>query len=261
MLDKAMGQALGGVSESYLESAMGVYDRKRKERRRWRKVTAAAVAVVILFGALVFWPEGGDPSQPGIIAVPGVMKVYACELEGMSTVEIADYALIEGADLSEVVTWAPFFGSAAHTRGIPLSFTVEDESLKNHELTLEIRAYYGELHGSLNEGYLPLEKNVTLQNGDTIYWTGNEIWDATTDLQNGFEETLAQLGGVYIDIIIQADGHIVGCAIIEIGCLETVPSVLSAGLLASVYYPKVNGEFQDITEEYITEQIALIKAK
>ena len=127
----------------------------------------------------------------------------------------------------------------------------------NHPVLIHVETKKG-------KGYAPAEKNPDLFHGVSPFHieTGELKKKSTLPTYTGvFGKTLAQLGGVYIDIIIQADGHIVGCAIIEIGCLETVPSVLSAGLLASVYYPKVNGEFQDITEEYITEQIALIKAK
>ena len=244
------------ASEGLMKEVLSVENENKRtwdvRRTLWR-VAAVAAAVAILATALVFWPVNDEPE---IIAVPGVLKVYACELEDMDSVQIAEYALIEG-DTSYKSAWCPYINLICG--GITLSFLTEDESLEEHKITYDISANYGEIVFDGYQDQTPSSKSGTIDNGGWILWTGYEVMklhsrEDTTDMVK--EKT----GGVYLDAIIKADGNIVGYAVFEIVCTFPNFPVYNAVLLHSVFYPKVDGEFQMVTDEYVAEQIANTKA-
>ena len=245
MLDKAMGQALGGVSESYLESAMGVYDRKRKERRRWRKVTAVAVAVVILFGALVFWPEGGDPSQPGIIAIPGVMKVYASEIELSLNEEAHDGFNIGGGIASGYPIWMPYTSVAGF--GIPLTFSVPESPWADADITFQVSVEYGYFLDNKMDAN-KLGSSIILNNRDKVYWRGTSISDIA--------EAVGENGMFFADVIIYADEYVVGYGVVTFVYVNRSCMAYSA---KTVGFPMIDGYFQSVTEEYVRQRIAEYK--
>ena len=129
------------ASEGLLKEVLTMEDKKPipfswRPVIRW--VTAVAVAAAIFFGALVFWPEGGDPSQPGIIAVPGVMKVYACELEGMSTEKLPDYELTDTKNFYRMIS-NPLLSGNFFTS---LSFQIPEDYFGECKVTFGIFSEY-----------------------------------------------------------------------------------------------------------------------
>ncbi len=251
-----LSKAMGNIPDDMLMEAMEV---KRATGRRWIIRAAACAAVLaLLIGTMFFWPSEIRTEDGKIISAPGILKAYACELENVDVAQRADYALIEGDDFSRISVWHPAFGYTPAARGIALSFLLEEDALLAHEITLEISTNLGELIGCKNDGYPDLGKKTTVKNGETVHWTGYEILRAHDSSNETLAQALERLGGAYIDIIIKADGNIVGYAVVEIGALPKV-DVLCSKLKNSVYFPKVNGEFQAITDKYVRQQIAALK--
>lgn len=70
----------------------------------------------------------------------------------------------------------------------------------------------------------------------------------------------------YIDVTVMKDSHITGYAVIEVSC-EYVPEsgdymqyyLYTGSLLGQYEFPMQDGEYQDITEEYVAECIAKLK--
>jgi hypothetical protein len=68
----------------------------------------------------------------------------------------------------------------------------------------------------------------------------------------------------YINIVIQEEENIVGYAVVEISTndLENEPAqTYSIKLLKSISFPKVNGEYQKITVEYVAAEMEQIKSE
>ena len=238
MLDEKMGQALGGISDAHLESAMGVYERKLRGRKIRRRLTACAAAVAILVTALVFWPVNDEPE---IIAVPGVMKVYAAEIELTSESEVIYQALIGGGINSENPVWIPYTSVAGF--GIPLTFSVPESLWGDVEITFEVSAEYGYFRDNKMNGQ-NLGSSIVLDNREKVYWRGTSIIDIA--------EEVGENGKFYADIIIYADNHIVGYGIVAFAYVDWSCIAYDA---ATIGFPMVDGEFQHVTEEYVWDKI------
>lgn len=258
MSGEDISRALGDIPEAQLASAMEVYGRKRSDRHIILRAAACAAVVALLLTALL-WPVGGEGENSEIIAMPGIVKVYACELDGADPLQLAEYALIEGDDFPYVPVWGPFFGWTGALNGIPFAFLIEEEDLEGHTITFEISTNCGELHSSAKQDYALLGKETQIHNGDTVHWRGYEVYKEHGGTDETWEQTLERLGGVYVDIIIKADGNIIGFAIFELLCTTPDAGVFSPQMCASVYYPKVDGEFQAVTDEYVSQQMTALK--
>lgn len=256
MLGKNLSEALGDISDDKIEAAANYVPRGR--RQLWVRVAACAAVLALLVTALL-WPAAPATKDGEIIAVSGVVKAYACELEDVDATRRAEYALIEGGDFSKISIWFPAAGLWEVSRGITLSFLVDEEELQDHDITLEISTNLGELKGCERKGYPDLGKSTTVSNGETVYWTGHEILKEHDATSETVAQTLDRLGGAYIDIIIKADGNIIGYAVVEIGVVRPDAHMYCSALKSSVYFPKADGEFQKITEEYVSQQIAAVK--
>lgn len=221
-----------------------------------KRAAVCAAALALLVSTVFFWP--GENKEDGqIIAVTGVLQAYACELENEDVAYREEYALIEGGDFSKISAWSPIMDFAC--RGISLSFLVDEVELQDYVITFDISTNCGELCGSRMNGYPDLGKNTTIYNGGTVYWTGFEVWNEYISQSETLEETVNRFDGIFIDVIIKADENIIGYAIIEIGCPYPDVFILYSALKTSVYFPKVNGEFQQITEAYLAQQIVTAK--
>ena len=122
------------------------------------------------------------------------------------------------------------------------------ESIKaNVVITFDITAEHGYF---LDKKTNPqnLGSNETLNNGDKVYWRGESILDIA--------DTVGGNGVFYIDVIIRADGRIVGCGVISLVYQKYACMAYS---LATVGYALVDGDFQDISEAVVLEHIANLK--
>lgn len=72
-------QALDAIPDAQLQSAMGVYERKRKQKHLWTRTVTCAAALALLIGALLF-ADGTGEKAPFISVI-----VYA---DGENGVEI-----------------------------------------------------------------------------------------------------------------------------------------------------------------------------
>ena len=238
MFEETWSKTMDDISESELESAMGFYHRKKKSRTMWRRATAAAVALVILVTALVLWSVNDEPE---IIAVPGVMKVYAAEIELTSESEVIYQALIGGGINSENPVWVPYTSVAGF--GIPLTFSVPESLWGDVEITFEVSAEYGYFRDNKMNGQ-NLGSSIVLDNREKVYWRGTSIIDIA--------EEVGENGKFYADIIIYADNHIVGYGIVAFAYVDWSCIAYDA---ATIGFPMVDGEFQHVTEEYVWDKI------
>ena len=99
------------------------------------------------------------------------------------------------------------------------------------------------------EGYFPVNfkanKNVTAKSGETIYWVGF-VGANNKEIKHDF-----------VDIILKIDDNIIGYAVIEIHLASGATH--NAELLKSVVFPKIDGEYQNVTEKYVKNEIKKVK--
>lgn len=133
--------------------------------------------------------------------------------------------------------------------GLPLELSYPDEYVK-----FTVRTSDGVLRSNINGESKFYGKEVELPNNSTIYW--NNLSDYNQD------ELLFNITA-YLDIIIRANEHIVGYAVIKIYPVTEFKQghVYSAKMLKSVSFPKVDGEYQNISLDFIESEILNIKSK
>ena len=247
------------ASDDLSRKVLSVEKDQKKVGFAWRPAvrvaTAAALMVAILIGAVVFWPVE-DSHEPGIIAVPGVMKVYACDSSAMDSIKLEDYQLIEGNEPSYKTAWSPYISLL--TGGVTLTLVVDEESLSDCEITYDLSVNYGELYlgvfGDSSGECLDVSrcKAGVAKNGETISWTGHDLLGAIPT-EKSFEDFLAEIQGVYLNVIIKADGKIIGYTVLEMVCTNVDLHLFQVALIDSCYFPKVEGKYQNISEEYVQE--------
>lgn len=271
MLGKDLSQALGGISQEMVEEACVCGYKKNRRSILFRVAAVAATLAIILTVAL--WPR---KTEDGIVTAPGVLKAYAYEMKGESTIDITkmeDYELVMEPEFSHKTIWSPYLGMIG---GIAVTMVITEESLQDADITFEITANYGELYADFySDKYYNgtnasqakeaacFDKYGQASNGETVYWEGMELWYAAESQPDGSKnmgELLADIGKIYMDVLIKADGNIVGYAVFEMVSLDENGCMFSAALRNSAYYPIVDGEFQSVTEEFVRQEIANCKA-
>lgn len=153
--------------------------------------------------------------------------------------------------------------------GLPISVYTESGAY----LQLEISATKGYLYGgeydiapdgtsTKREFKGQYGKSASITSERTIYWRfwGKNAETGETE-EVGYSEE--ENKDIFVEIIVRQDGYIVGYAVIEIlfGYPEQeYPNfVYSSFLLTSEYFPPKDGVYQDITEDYVRQQIELAK--
>ena len=238
------------VPEDTLQAVLQREPTKKKGGHRplvW-KLAACAAAMAILLTALLFWPAGSPGEGQQIVAIPGVMKVYACEMGDMDPVQLEEYRLVEGDISSYKSWWSPYVDLMSE--GIAITVVLDEETTNDHEIAVSCATNFGTLVYNREV----LDEKSFIPNGEVVWWDGlqRSSEDAFRDIRNWKEP-------IYVDVIIRADGHIVGYAIVEIVCKDEQMLLYYSTLRKSVFYPKVDGQFQNISEEYIQKEMCAYK--
>ena len=139
-------------------------------------------------------------------------------------------------EMIELDTW--FFTSGLRNNAIKVKHSNEDA-------VFECTVDNGELWVYDLQQYV---KKATVKAGDTFHWSFE------------IDENGIRIENAYIQIIVKIDEQIVGYAVIGINMVsETNYIGYDANVLKSSLFPKVNGQYQDITEEYVKSLIEKIK--
>lgn len=282
MNGKDLSRQLSDLPEEMIAEAMApAKNIKRKQfTTRLLRTAAIAAAVAILITAVLWQKNEGsgsqlevptvstmpttqpptEPPQKEIVATVGVLKLYACESKDLDSLCLEEYQLIEGMEPSYKTMWSPVLNLASS--GITLTLVVNEESLLMHKITYDLSVNYGELSDSIYnikdemgyDGNQVWGKVHTGVNGETVRWKGDELYFGRPQGMS-FEEYIAEIERVHLDIIIKADGNIVGYAVVEMICSDAKVCIFNAALVGSGYFPKQDGAFQNVTEEYVRELI------
>lgn len=129
--------------------------------------------------------------------------------------------------------------------GLPIHFTDERPA---HTLTVTFSA--GRLIKIGKAQEVVLDQPVQMETGDTVYWL---IVD---------QKSLEQKDDMhFVDVVIREQNHIVGYAVIKIAARigKMGGKVYDASIVKNAEFPKVDGEYQAVSEEYVNKRISEAK--
>ena len=250
---------------------------------RLLRLAAVAATLAILLTA-AFWPGRTQDGQ--LITAPGVIKVYAYDLSSGTDISGMTYQELEkGVELPYEFGWHI---TTNVVPGLPIKLSMPEDIFEGAKITFEVTVNGGEFFRELGKEYgeyvfgpAYLGQKFLIENDQIIYWHcyqyDLENWKEKYDEEKVKAELKARLAGettgyelpkvswftgdkAYLDIIIRADEHIVGCMKVLIYA-EPQPSLWEdsnalenryyAKLLGSVYCPKQDGEYQNVSREQV----------
>ncbi len=158
----------------------------------------------------------------GVILILGLVAMCGCN----------DKIVEKNEEIVELNSW--FFTSGIPNNAIKLKHPEEN-------VKFELKADNGVFWIVDTQEYLQM---ATVNNGDTVYWH-------LADNDKQFEIT-------YVDIIAKIDDNVVGYAVVKI-FKDNNSSDYEAELLKSVVFPRVGGEYQQVTQDQVDERIQTAK--
>ena len=203
---------------------------------RLLRLAAVAATLVILLTA-VFWPGRTQDGQ--LITAPGVMKVYAYDLRGNEEIaELEEYEL-KSDDSYFLTVYHQAISASWQSR---FSFCVPEDYFGEAKITFDVSSEFEEF-----------ARSITVEEDEGILMNSRQISEPVMKIK----KEVGEKGSFYLDIIIRADGHIVGYGVITFGFDGLA---CKAYRFDTVCYPMVNGKYQEVTEEFVGEQIKAHKS-
>lgn len=274
MSGETISRGLNDISDAYLHSAMGVYERKKRSRSNLLRVVAGA-AIFVLLLAMLLWPQ----KEKAYITGPGILtvKAFAVDENGMPVTESENLEV--GVAFRPKIAYNPTDIGRIH---FPFTFSVEESLYPGMDITLQISTDAGIFYK--NEPYDPnlapdtpyilrafaqyYGQNFTVDIDKAVYWQPNgfdyaymqaQIESGNMDYDSAYKEHGFTKNPSFIDVIIRADAQIVGYCVIEIREVDHAPGnrvrSFRFELLRVVSFPQVNGIWQDVTLDYVQSQI------
>lgn len=270
MSGEELSRALSDISDDKIEAAMEI----RPVHRNWwpRVVAAAAVLALILTAAL--WPAG----EEDYVTAPGLLSVHAHSIGENGDASIESVILEDGLVFTPNIRYDPQISYVQH---FPISFSIDQAPYKDMEITLEVSTNAGIFYKNepFDPSHLELTRieqmlanhygqHFTVNIDKKVYWEPSGFdYDyleayhkrGGTDLSYGLKDFGFSHNPSFIDIIIRANDLIVGYCIIEIRDISSPEDFpvqeFSFEVLTIVSFPKVDGNWQNVTLNYVQEHI------
>lgn len=243
MNTKKFSEAMGEIDDKYVEEAIRYRATKKAKglSSKWikRGAIAACLCVALVAGVLF------KTSAPDVVIASGFLAVtaYAASSDEEITMQ-------EGIELPTDYKWSLAMSSRP---GLPLKLSATEYD----DLSFEVSVDGGTLLLWEGNKITYLGSLFNTGNDTTVYWT-----NLSQTGENDFERYMGTTA--YINIVIHEEENIVGYAVVEISTndLENEPAqTYSIKLLKSISFPKVNGEYQKITAEYVAAEMEQIKSE
>ena len=243
MNTKKFSEAMGEIDDKYVEEAIRYRATKKVKglSSKWikRGAIAACLCVALVAGVLF------KTSAPDVVIASGFLAVtaYAASSDEEITMQ-------EGIELPTDYKWSLAMSSRP---GLPLKLSVTEYD----DLSFEVSVDGGTLLFWEGNKITYLGSSFNTGNDTTVYWTS-----LSQTGENDFERYMGTTA--YINIVIHEEENIIGYAVVEISTndLENEPAqTYSIKLLKSISFPKVNGEYQKITAEYVAAEMEQIKSE
>lgn len=254
MNGEKISRCLDALPDEMLEEAMKPY----KPHSFWGRIARIAACLAIIVGLLVGIPQIPTDST-NIVTGTGILSVtvYAINAE---TEEIISEQLEAGIDVDNSHYWPLVMNRYP---GLPVFLSVETDAFPSDKITYDISVDYGEYidwrNTDVQINYVG--KNFSMPNNVGIYWQG----------LSGLTENGSAMDIVYTKILIRCENHIVGYALLRFdqaygrdvikanpgladywaGKEDQPAAAYWSNLIVSVSFPKVDGEYQHVSEEYV----------
>ena len=229
------------------------------------RVAACAATVALVIGMVaLMWPReertGNQLEKPtsGMTATPtlppetlpkkiyaesGILKVYGSSKVDATEEELKQYEMTDGiGSYGEVITIG-----GGQKKGISLLFRFPEDYFGEAKIRFVVSADYGFVWEKEFQGLDCIE----VENGSLVWWRHGRLAEVEESREGRF----------YANVIIYADDKAVGYGVIDF-CFAidnfNAPIFWTTSF-TTVCYPLVDGEYQDVTEEYLWEQIAEYK--
>lgn len=236
MSGKDLSEAMGGIADEKIESAIHAYEKKGTRRNVWFRVAAVAAMLAIVL-TVALWPRQSENGE--IITAPGIMKVYGYDWEESQNIDALEkYELTSNEDYFRMIYFAPLSANIKST----FTFEVPEDYFGDAVVTFDVSCEYKEFCD-----------DITVDNRKGIVF---DSWELVKPLHEIGKEV--GNGNFYLDIVIRADGNIVGYGVIAF-CFYKDGQACKAYWFKTVCFPLVDGQYQDVSEEYVWEQIAQCK--
>lgn len=243
MNTKKFSEAMGEIDDKYVEEAIRYRATKKAKglSSKWikRGAIAACLCVALVAGVLF------KTSAPDVVIAPGFLTVTAYAASSGEEITMQ-----EGIELPTDYKWSLAMSSRP---GLPLKLSATEYD----DLSFEVSVDGGTLLLWEGNKITYLGSSFNTGNDTTVYWT-----NLSQTGENDFERYMGTTA--YINIVIHEEENIVGYAVVEISTndLENEPAqTYSIKLLKSISFPKVNGEYQKITVEYVAAEMEQIKSE
>lgn len=227
--------------------------------RTLRIAACFAVIIGLLFGIPQLQNSSGD-----VVTGPGLLSVKVCATNAHTSVYM-EAPLEEGVVIPENA----FIAMTNSYVGIPIRLSVAAEDFPFDKITYSLSCTAGVYTNNDRHGYTAdWSDTITCENDSTVRW--DLMYDAGADWYD------PRFDHCFSKIVIYCQGHIIGYAVIYYHRLYTdewakmhpemepfyahlekpVPlDVFCCALIESVSFPKVDGKYQDISEEYVQERM------
>lgn len=154
------------------------------------------------------------------------------------------------------------FENLSSVPGYPFTFDVQEDlpffwSISVNHYGFDVMQHHAS--GGHSDAYIG--NGLVINDGETIYWTmyDNEgRQDPPPEGKRIFLEAILYSNQIVSEEDSVTKNYIMGYCVIEI-FIDDPGGKYSAKMLDSAYYPQQNGKYQDITTEYIQEQIEKAK--
>lgn len=272
-----LSKAMVSIPDEMLQEAMTI---KKNTGRKWIIRAAACAAVLaLLIGTMFFWPV-----EENYVTGQGLIKVYAYEMDETGN------EIVESVVLEEGVEFIPeyiFRTDTSHRPHFPMFFQFEHEQYSLDEIMLEVNTnsgiFYKHTPGDLSMiGKPPIEQllyrhygqHFTVRADTALYWMPDgfdyaymkaQYEKGNTDLLQVYKEFGYNGNPSFFDIIIRADNRIIGYCVIEVIRTPTDISPyahkFSFEVVSLVGFPMVDGKHQNVSYEFVQNQIQIIHSE
>ena len=267
------------ASDGLMQAVLLTEEKQKPRTNPWRtarRVAGCAAVLALLMGAMFFWPV-----EENYVTGPGLIKVYAYEMDETGNENVESVVLEEGV---EFIPEYIFRTDTSHRPHFPMFFQFEHEQYSLDEIMLEVNTnsgiFYKYTPGDLSMiGKPPIEQllyshygqHFTVRADTALYWMPDgfdyaymkaEYEKGNTDLLQVYKEFGYNGNPSFFDIIIRANNRIIGYCVIEVIRTPTDISPyahkFSFEVVSLVGFPKVDGKYQRVSEKYVKEQIQLV---
>ena len=267
-----VSKALGGLSDDLLLEAL---EFQKTRQPAWKILRAAAcLAAVIGLLAAMFWPG----AEENIVIGPGILTVTVYAADATPYTISSPDTVLHKSIYSD--------GPASYAFGCPITLSVPEKYDCSENVTFQVAVDGGGMLTEVETGetftpgnaYKYMPSQFSVPNHTTIRWTALHV-NASAE-----EYSMANRDTAHVEITIYDGENIVGYSVLRL-CKMTCSEVIKADpnwvlaenhqdcsedhktncyrieMLASVFYPKIDGEFQKVSDIYVKEQIEKVRIR